>query len=96
MHLFRATSLILLISLAFLSHAHDEHHNHKKKQLEAHEHGFGQLNVVTEGEKLLAEFKIPAHDIVGFEHQPKTKEQKASVEKAVQALKSAGSNLSLS
>jgi hypothetical protein len=54
---------------------------------EAHEHGVAQLNVATQGAELYLEFVSPAANIVGFEHPPRTDEQRAAVQEAVEILK---------
>jgi hypothetical protein len=55
-----------------------EEHRH----LGAHVHGHGRLNIAIEGKTLSIELEAPGADIVGFEHEPSTPEQKAAVEKA--------------
>ena len=57
------------------------------RQLGAHVHGAGTLNVAIEGNTVSFEFNAPAHDIVGFEHEPSTPEQKATLAAATQTLK---------
>lgn len=52
------------------------------RQLGAHEHGHGTLNIAIEGAKLTMELEVPGADIVGFEHAATTPEQKAAIEKA--------------
>jgi hypothetical protein len=59
---------------------------------QAHEHGVAHLNVALEGNDLFIEFTSPAANIVGFEHHPRTDEQKAAVRKAIETLK-AGESL---
>ena len=53
---------------------------------EAHEHGVAHMNVAFEGNELYIEFISPAANIVGFEHQPRTQEQKAAVKAAIKKL----------
>jgi hypothetical protein len=52
------------------------------RELGAHEHGRGTLNIAVEGTRLTMELEVPGDDIVGFEHAAKTPKQKAAVEKA--------------
>lgn len=52
------------------------------RQLGAHVHGQGKLNIAVEGGKLEMEFEVPAADIVGFEHAAGTSEQRAALSKA--------------
>ena len=54
---------------------------------EAHEHGAANLNIAVEGSNLYIELNSPAANIVGFEHRPKTKKQKAAVADALERLK---------
>lgn len=53
-----------------------------KRQLTAHEHGAGVLDIAIEGTKVVLALEAPGHDIVGFEHAAKTTAQKAAIEKA--------------
>ena len=58
-----------------------------KRELDAHAHGHGSINLVTEGEELVIELEIPGANVVGFEHAPNTDEQKAKVEQAVETFR---------
>jgi Protein of unknown function (DUF2796) len=51
------------------------------RELGPHEHGHGKLNIAIEGKRVTMELEVPGADIVGFEHEPSTPEQKAAVEK---------------
>jgi hypothetical protein len=77
-----------LLALCFLAgavaapaFAADEH-----RELGAHEHGHGTLNIAVEGNKVTMELEVPGVDIVGFEHAAKTTRDKATVEKAKKQL----------
>lgn len=52
------------------------------RQLGAHVHGHGRLNVAIENKTVSIELEVPGADIVGFEHEASTPEQKAAIEKA--------------
>ncbi|MDE0059181.1 MAG: DUF2796 domain-containing protein [Defluviicoccus sp.] len=52
-----------------------------------HVHGESKLNLAVEGNVLEIELESPAHDVVGFEHMPKTAAQRDSVKRAVTTLK---------
>ncbi|MEM1422143.1 MAG: DUF2796 domain-containing protein [Pseudomonadota bacterium] len=74
-------------------HSHDHSHDHsddhgdgEKRQLDAHVHGEGVLNIAVEGGELQMELASPGADIVGFETKPETDEQKAAVEAAKKTL----------
>jgi hypothetical protein len=59
------------------------------RELGAHEHGHGKLNIAIEGNRVSMELEVPGADIVGFEHEANTPEQKAAVEKAKATLSDA-------
>ncbi len=52
------------------------------RELGAHVHGHGTLNIAIEDKRLSMELEAPGMDIVGFEHAASTDAQKAVVEKA--------------
>lgn len=54
----------------------------ENRELGAHEHGHGKLNIAIEGNRVSMELEVPGADIVGFEHEASTPDQKAAVEKA--------------
>ena len=53
---------------------------------EPHVHGAGTLQLVLEGGRLNAELRLPAMDVVGFEHAPSDSKQEEAVKKAVALL----------
>ena len=53
------------------------------RQHEAHEHGHGTLDIVLEGEELVVELRIPAVNVVGFEHAPHDDAEHAKVREAL-------------
>lgn len=56
------------------------------RQLNAHEHGVGQLNIAFDGAQVAMELHAPGADIVGFEYAPETEEDRAKVDAAVATL----------
>lgn len=58
-----------------------------KRSHKAHVHGEGKFVLAAEGKNLEIEMEIPADDIVGFEHSPKTAKQKKAVKDAVKILR---------
>ena len=66
-----------LTCAAFPALAEEEH-----RQLGAHMHGHGRLNIAIEGKKLSMELEVPGADIAGFEHEPNTPEQRAAIAEA--------------
>ena len=56
------------------------------RQLDAHEHGVGELNIAIDGDAVAMEFHAPGADIVGFEHQATSAEDRAAIDEAVAIL----------
>jgi len=56
------------------------------RQLDAHVHGTGQLDIAFDGQQIAMEFHAPGADIVGFEYLPESAEDRAAVENAVATL----------
>jgi hypothetical protein len=90
---FAMRHLLLALPFALLplaAHAAEHHHDHEHGEahasLGAHEHGVGRLDVVLEGKKLELQFDSPAMNIVGFEHEATSTEDKAKVTQARELL----------
>ncbi|MEE4667005.1 DUF2796 domain-containing protein [Pseudomonas alliivorans] len=77
---------LLPLAVAHAAEEHDHDHNAEHGSLGAHEHGVGRLDVVLEGKTLEFEFDSPAMNIVGFEHEATSAEDKAKVAKARELL----------
>ncbi|MDG2195445.1 MAG: DUF2796 domain-containing protein [SAR324 cluster bacterium] len=58
-----------------------------QSSLEAHIHGEAKLNIVFEGQELLIELQSPSYNLVGFEHEPKTKNQHELVNNTIELLR---------
>ena len=58
----------------------------QERQLGAHEHGRGVLNLAIEGTRVSLELEAPGADIVGFEHAARTARQTAALKQAKQQL----------
>lgn len=56
------------------------------RQLGAHEHGVGQLDIAFDGDQIAMELHAPGADIVGFEYEAKSAEDRAKVDTAVATL----------
>ena len=50
-----------------------------ERELAAHQHGHGFLNIAIEGKSLWIELETPGADIVGFEHPARSDEDKAAI-----------------
>jgi hypothetical protein len=58
----------------------------QQRELGAHEHGRGTLNIAMEGTRVSMELEVPGVDIVGFEHAAETRKQKTAVDQAKKRL----------
>lgn len=56
------------------------------RSLDAHEHGSGTLDIAVSGSEVAMAFAAPGADIVGFEYQASTAEDRAAVDAAVSDL----------
>jgi len=56
------------------------------RQMDAHEHGVGGLNIAIDGRTVVMEFHAPGADIVGFEHPAEDDADLAAVNAAVETL----------
>ena len=72
-----ALAATLLAGAAFAA-SDDERREH-----DAHEHGHGALDIVIEGEELVIELRIPAVNVVGFEHAPKDDAEREAIRQAL-------------
>jgi hypothetical protein len=86
-------SLITLVSLGLMTTAPLAA---ERRQHDAHEHGHAEMRVVLDGAVLAVEIEAPGMDIVGFEHQPKTRAEKSKVRQALEKLESAAPLFGLS
>jgi len=68
----------LLAAAGAFAASEDGHRDH-----DPHEHGHGALDIVLEGEELVAELRIPAVNVVGFEHAPRDDAELETVRNAI-------------
>lgn len=68
----------------------------EKRHHDAHVHGIANMNIAVEGNNIYIEFSSPSANIVGFEHYPRTREQKNAVADAVKKLQKGDSLFLLS
>ena len=74
----------ILVSLLASSTAHAD----EVRQLEAHEHGLGRLDIAIDGPAVAISFEAPGADIVGFEYAPEAEADIALVDAALADLES--------
>ena len=65
------------------------------RQHDAHEHGHGTVDIVVEGEELVVEIRIPAVNVVGFEHAPRDDAERERVRTALMPFRDASSVIGL-
>ena len=80
-----ASALVAGVALAASEDGHREH--------EPHEHGHGALDIVLDGEHLVAELRIPAVNVVGFEHAPRDDAEREAVHMAIERFSDAAAVL---
>lgn len=73
----RLPALALSLACASSALAAGEH-----RELGAHEHGHGTLNIAIEGKTVKIELEAPGADIAGFEHEPSSDAEKKTFEAA--------------
>ncbi|WP_380056756.1 DUF2796 domain-containing protein [Falsihalocynthiibacter sp. SS001] len=78
----RSISLIALVALVAAFPAFAEN----SRQLDAHEHGVGALDIAIEGTSVAMIFKAPGADIVGFEYSAESDADVSAVNAALVAL----------
>ena len=71
-----ASAALILLSAGALS-------AEETRQLDAHEHGVGQLDIAFDGDMIAMELHAPGADIVGFEYAAESAEDRAKVDAAV-------------
>lgn len=85
----RRTLLALSLALPVSQSLSAEEHSHAS--LDAHEHGVASLNLVVDGNLVSLELDSPAANLVGFEHQPSSDEDRATIARVKATLERADS-----
>lgn len=85
--LFATAALFGLAVLQATEHAFAHGKSHKKQSTDAHVHGVGELDVVSEGNGVSVSLFSPLNNVLGFERTPKTSAEKEKATKAVSLLK---------
>ena len=67
----------ILVPASFASSG-EEHREHAP-----HEHGHGAIDIVMEAEEVVIEIRIPAVNVVGFEHAPRDDEEHEAIRQAL-------------
>lgn len=75
-----AIGLALILAAAGAASADEQ------RELGAHEHGVGKLDIAFEANRIVIGLEAPGADIAGFEHEAKSAEDRAAVERAIATL----------
>ncbi len=59
----------------------------------AHEHGIARLGLAVDGTRLTVDLQLPAESVFGFEHAPRSAEERATVADALDRLRTGGARL---
>ena len=59
----------------------------------AHEHGIARLGLAVDGTRLTVDLQLPAESVFGFEHAPRSAEERATVAEAIDRLRTGGARL---
>jgi len=68
----------LVVSFSFAAHA--------SREKDSHEHGAANVMLAMEGEKLQLKFEVPSESLIGFEHFPKSQDQRWYFNEAIKSL----------
>jgi len=68
----------LVVSFSFSAHA--------SREKDSHEHGAANVMLAMEGEKLQLSFEVPSESLIGFEHFPKSQDQRWYFNEAIKSL----------
>ena len=68
----------LVVSFSFSAHA--------SREKDSHEHGAANVMLAMEGEKLQLNFEVPSESLIGFEHFPKSQDQRWYFNEAIKSL----------
>jgi len=58
----------------------------EKRRHEAHAHGVAEINIAVDGSKADVEFRAPAENVIGFEHQAKSESDKKKRDAALRTV----------
>ncbi len=70
---------IITSALLFSITAFADDHAHEHREHSAHVHGKAKLNILIDSSTVAVELESPALNLLGFEHKPKTDEEKARI-----------------
>ncbi len=59
----------------------------------AHEHGIARLGLAVDGARVTVDLQLPAESVFGFEHAPRSAQERATAAEALDRLRSGGARL---
>ena len=59
----------------------------------AHEHGIARLGLAVDGTRLTVDLQLPAESVFGFEHAPRSAQERATAAEALDRLRTGGAHL---
>lgn len=80
----KKASILFIVCFSINTYADEEEHEHRHH--EAHVHGKAELNLLIDGTTIAIELKSPALNVLGFEHEPETNEERGIVKQAKKKL----------
>jgi Protein of unknown function (DUF2796) len=80
-------SLLLTLGILLLTFSFDVGGAAEKRRHEAHVHGVAEINIAVEGTKATVEFRAPAENVMGFEHEAKSESDRKKRDAALDQLR---------
>jgi Protein of unknown function (DUF2796) len=80
-------SLLLTLGILLLTFSFDVGWAAEKRRHDAHVHGVAEINIAVEGTKATVEFRAPAENVMGFEHEAKSETDRKKRDAALEQLR---------
>ena len=81
------THLLPTLGVWLLIYSFDVGAAAEKRRHEAHVHGVAEINIAVEGTKATVEFRAPAENVMGFEHEAKSESDRKKRDAALEQLR---------
>jgi hypothetical protein len=81
------THLLPTLGVWLLIYSFDVGAAAEKRRHEAHVHGVAEINIAVEGTKATVEFRAPAENVMGFEHEAKSETDRKKRDAALEQLR---------
>jgi hypothetical protein len=80
-------SFLLTLGILLLTFSFDVGWAAEKRRHDAHVHGVAEINIAVEGTKATVEFRAPAENVMGFEHEAKSETDRKKRDVALEQLR---------